>query len=351
MIPTQRKNSEKSSKSLELKKIAELVGGEVVGNADVSITGVAGINEARKGDITFLSNPKYLAFLDETQASAVITSREVVSQTKPLIRTSNPSQAFTKVIAYFMPPSASKGAGIHPTAVIDKSVALGKEVSVGPHVVIEKDCRIGDRSILEANSFIGFGSVIGCDVHVYPNVTIREETQMGDRVIIHSGTVIGSDGYGYETIDGQHIKIPQTGTVKIDEDVEIGSNVSVDRGRFDKTWIKKGTKIDNLVQVAHNVVIGEHCLIISQAGISGSTKLGNGVVIAGQAGLVGHIELGDGVIVGASAGVTKSFPAGTVIFGQPARPSSEQKKIIVLTAKLPELFRELAEIKKKLFQS
>ena len=348
MTPTQRKNSEKTSKSLELKKIAELVGGEIVGNADIFITGVAGIKEARKGDITFLSNPKYLPFLEETQASAVITSKEITSKTKSLIRTSHPSQAFARVISFFTPEDLSKKTGIHPSAVVEPGAKLGKDLYVGPHVTIEKDCRIGDRSVIGANCFIGAGSVIGSDTRIYPNVTVREGTDIGDRVIIHSGTVIGSDGYGYETIDGKHLKIPQTGTVKIEDDVEIGSNVCVDRGRFDKTWIKKGTKIDNLVQIAHNVVIGEHCLVVSQAGISGSTKLGDHVVIAGQAGLVGHIELGDGAIVGAGAGVTKSVPPGTIVLGQPARPVSEQKKIIALTARLPELFKELIDIKKKL---
>ncbi len=348
MIPTQRKNSGKSSKSLGLKKIAELVGGEIVGDADISIIGVAGIKEARPGEITFLSNPKYLSFLEETDASAVITSKEVVSKTKSLVRTSNPSQAFTKVIALFTSSRAAQTPGIHPTAVVDPGVVMGKEVTIGPHVVIEKDCRIGDRSLIGANAFIGFGTVIGSEVRIYPNVTVREETEIGDRVIIHSGTVIGSDGYGYESIDEVHHKIPQTGSVIIEDDVEIGANVCVDRGRFDATWIKKGTKIDNLVQIAHNVVIGENCLVVSQAGISGSTTLGRNVILAGQAGLVGHIELGDRVIVGAGAGVTKSIPANTIVLGQPARPISEQKKIIALTAKLPELFKELSEIKRKL---
>ena len=348
MIPTQRRNSEKSSKGLELRKIAELVGGEIVGKADISITGVAGIKEARPGDITFLANPKYLSFLEETQASAVITSRDVASKTKSLIRTSDPSQAFTKVIAFFAPARPLEALGIHPTAIIDPNAIIGEAVTIGPHVVVESDCKIGDNIILGANTFIGSGSSIGSDTRIYPNVTIREGTQIGNRVIIHSGTVIGSDGYGYETVDGVHHKIPQAGSVRIDDDVEIGANVCVDRGRFDATWIKKGTKIDNLVQIAHNVVIGENCLLVSQVGISGSTTLGKNVVLAGQAGLVGHIVLGDRVMVGAGAGVTKSIPADTVVLGQPARPIAEQKKIIVLTARLPELFKEISEIKRKL---
>ena len=350
MIPTQRKNSGKSSKSFDLKKIAELIDGEIIGNAGVVITGAAGIREAKKGDITFLSNPKYLSFLEETQASAVITTKEIFSAAKTLIRTENPSKAFTKIISYFKTPKSylNQVAVIHITAVVAPSVKIGKDVSIGPHVVIEDDCCVGDECFIGANTFIGRGSSLGSEVFIYPNTTILEETQIGNRVIIHSGTVIGSDGFGYETIDEVHHKIPQTGRVKIEEDVEIGANVCIDRGRFDATWIKKGTKIDNLVQIAHNVVIGEDCLIVSQVGISGSTVLGRNVALAGQAGLVGHLELGDRVMVGAGAGVTKSIPANTVVLGQPARPISEQKRILALTAKLPELFKELLELKKTL---
>jgi UDP-3-O-[3-hydroxymyristoyl] glucosamine N-acyltransferase len=201
--------------------------------------------------------------------------------------------------------------------------------------------------VIEAGTFVGPSCRIGRDVRVYPNVTIREETVIGDRVIVHSGTVIGADGFGYETVDGVHVKIPQTGSVLIEDDVEIGANVCIDRGRFQKTWIKKGAKIDNLVQIAHNVTVGENTLLISQSGISGSTELGKNVVLAGQAGLVGHITLGDNVIVGAGAGVTKSVPADTIVLGQPAKPISEQKRLFALINRLPELFREFAEMKKK----
>ena len=346
MIHTQRKNSE-IAKSLKLEEIAELVGGEVVGDPKLPITGVAGIKEAQKGDITFLGNTKYLPFLEQTQASAVIVSEDVVFDKKPVIRAANPSLAFSKVVSHFSPEPIQRPAGVHRTALVDKSVRLGEGVSIGPHVVIEKDSVIGDRCVIEANVFIGERCVIGNWVRIYPNVTLREETEIGDRVIIHSGTAIGSDGFGYETVNGEHIKIPQIGSVKIEEDVEIGANVCIDRGRFKKTLIMRGTKIDNLVQVAHNVIIGPNCLIVSQAGISGSSELGKNVVVAGQAGIVGHLELGDGVIVGAGAGVTKSIPPNTVVLGQPARPISEMKRIIALTAKLPELFKDILELKKK----
>ncbi len=346
MTPT-RRNSE-NPKSLRLQQIAEWVGGELVGDSTVTITGVAGIKEAKSGDITFLSNPKYLSHLEETQASAIITPGEVVFPKKPIVRTKNPSQAFTQVVSYFSPSKNIKSPGVDPAAVVGESVRLGKDVHVGPNAVIEKGAVIGDRSVIEASVFIGRDSSVGSDTHIYPNVTVREETQIGSRVIIHSGTVIGSDGFGYETIDGEHLKIPQTGIVKIEDDVEIGANVCIDRGRFQETRIGKGTKIDNLVQIAHNVVIGTNCLIVSQAGISGSTELGKNVVIAGQAGIVGHIKLGDNVIVGAQSGVPKSVPDNSVVLGGPAKPIMDEKRQYVLLARLPELFKEVAEIKKKI---
>lgn len=343
MTTTPRKNNE-----IRVREIAQLLGGELIGDPDITITGVAGIKEAKSGDITFLSNPRYLPFLDRTQASAVITAKDVDSKKKTLIRTSNPSMAFTRVVSYFSPVRVRKVAGIHPTAVIHDAACLRPGVSVGPHAVIEEGVVIGERSTVEANTFVGAGSVIGSDTWIYPQVTIRENTRIGNRVIIHSGAVIGSDGFGYETLDGKHAKIPHTGSVCLEDDVEIGANVCVDRGRFQKTWIKQGTKIDNLVQIAHNAVIGENCLVISQAGISGSSELGNNVVVAGQAGIVGHVTLGDGAVVGAGAGVTKSVPAGQTVLGSPARPLAEQKKIFALIAMLPELFKELSEIKKRI---
>jgi UDP-3-O-[3-hydroxymyristoyl] glucosamine N-acyltransferase len=231
--------------------------------------------------------------------------------------------------------------------VVDPKAIIGKDVYIGPHAVVETGVRIGDGATIEAGVFVGYKSTIGAGALIYPNVTIREECRIGDRVIIHCGAVIGGDGFGYETVDGKHYKIPHLGTVEIEEDVEIGANVCIDRGRFQKTIIRRGVKIDNLVQVAHNVVIGPDSLIISQAGISGSTELGANVIVAGQAGIVGHITLGDGAIVGAGAGVTKSVPAKTVVLGSPAKPMTEQKRIFALIARLPELFREFAELKKK----
>ena len=347
MTPTQKRKNSGTKKSLKLKEIAALVEGELVGDSDVTIEGVAGIKEAKQGDITFLSNPKYLSYLDATHASAVIASPEVVHKFKPLVRVANPSSAFTKVISFFLSSQSPKISGVHSTAVIANGVRLGNGVFIGPHVVIEEGTLIGDGACIEANTYVGADCRIGEEVKIYPNVTIREQTQIGDRVIIHSGAVIGSDGFGYEAVDGVHEKIPQIGSVLIEDDVEIGANVCVDRGRFQKTRIGKGTKIDNLVQIAHNVVIGPHCLLISQCGISGSTEIGKNVVIAGQAGITGHVTLGDDSIVGAQSGVTKSVPPRSVVLGAPAKPVAEQKRIFALISKLPELFKDVYEIKKK----
>lgn len=347
MTPTPRKNNDRS-RTFNLKQIAELVGGELIGDPGTAITGVAGIKEAKKGDITFLSQTRYLSFLETTEASAVITSKEITSAHKPLVRTANPSEAFSKLVSVFIPPLPAREPGVHASAVVAPSASIGTNVYIGPHVVIEEGVSIGNDVVIEANSIICTETVIDDSSHIYPNVTVRERAEIGKRVIIHSGAVIGSDGFGYESDSGLHQKIAHVGTVQIDDDVEIGANTCIDRGRFNKTWIKRGTKIDNLVQIAHNVVIGEDCLIIAQVGISGSTELGNHVVIAGQCGVIGHIKLGDKVMVGARAGVSKSWPDGTILLGEPARPFSETKRIVVLTAKLPELFKDLAEIKKKL---
>ncbi len=341
-------NPRESEKGLKLGEIAARVGGELVGDPEIRITGAAGIKEAKNGDITFLSNAKYLPFLDETAASAVITAKEIISEKKSLVRIANPSLAFTQVVSFFASGKPSGILGLHPTAVIDPSARLGTGISIGPYVVIEKDTVIGNRAAILAHTFIGARSTIGDDALIYPHVTIREETQIGHRVIIHSGTVIGGDGFGYETIDGVHVKIPQTGFVLIEDDVEIGANVCIDRGRFQKTWIQKGSKIDNLVQIAHNVTVGPNCILVSQSGISGSTELGKNVVIAGQAGLIGHIRIGDDVVIGAQAGVSKSIPEKSIVLGSPAKPISEQKKLFALISRLPELFKELAAIKKKL---
>jgi len=331
-----------------LKEIARITGGEVVGDGETLITGISGIREAEAGDLTFLSNPKYAPLLETTCAAAIITSRETKSTAKPLIRTDNPSLAFAKVISVFAPQEEDRPKGIHKSAIIGKNVKLGKRVAVGPCSVIEEGVCVGDDTLIYAGCFIGRCTRIGKSGLIYPNVTLRERVVIGDRVIIHSATVIGSDGFGFVKVEGAHIKIPQIGTVEICDDVEIGSCVTIDRARFDKTVIGRGTKIDNLVQIAHNVVVGENSLIVAQAGISGSTVIGNNVTIAGQAGLVGHITIGDGAVLAAQAGVTKSVPPDTMVSGYPARPHDKARQVNACVQNLPKLYQEIKELKNKI---
>ncbi|MCX5714701.1 MAG: UDP-3-O-(3-hydroxymyristoyl)glucosamine N-acyltransferase [Candidatus Omnitrophica bacterium] len=333
-----------------LREIAQIIGGEIVGDADTIVYGVNGIKEARSGEITFIANPKYLPLLEKTSASAVITGRQVESSSRPLIRTDNPSLAFTKVISLFEPNDIVHPTGIHPSALLGKGVSLGKGVAIGPYVVVGEGVSIGDRSVVYSGCFIGAFTRVGSDTLIYPSVTIRERIIIGNRVIVHSGTVIGSDGFGFINIEGSHQKIPQVGTVEIGDDVEIGANVAIDRARFDKTVIGTGTKIDNLVHIAHNVVIGKNSIIVAQVGISGSTTIGNGVTLAGQAGLVGHISIGDGAIVAAQGGVTKSVAPHTMVSGYPARLHEVAKKINACVQNLPRLYESVKELKEKLEQ-
>ena len=330
-----------------LNEIAKLIDGKVVGNGDILITGVSGIKEAAEGDITFLANPKYGPLMDKTRAAAIITSAEAQKTSKPVILTENPSLAFAKIISMFMPDDAGHPQGIDYTVVMGKNVTLGKDVAIGAYVVIGDNVTIGDNAIIYAGCFIGHHTKIGSNTLIYPHVSIRERISIGSRVIIHSGTVIGSDGFGFATIKGSHHKIPQVGTVEIADDVEIGANVTIDRARFDKTVIGRGTKIDNLVQIAHNVVIGENSLIVAQVGISGSTILGNNVTLAGQAGLVGHITIGDNAIVTAQSGVAKSVPADIMVSGYPARPFMTTQRVNASLQNLPKLFELVKELKKK----
>ncbi len=330
-----------------LREVAEIVGGEVVGDENVVITGVCGIREARQGDLTFVANEKYAPLMRQTQASAIITSRQVKHAPKPIIRTDNPDLAFAKMISLLAPNEVTHPKGIHPTAIIGEGVKLGQDVALQAYAVIGDHTEIGDRTIIYAGVFIGDHVKIGCDGLIYPHVAIRERVEIGNRVIVHSGTIIGSDGFGFSTVKGVHVKIPQIGTVKIEDDVEIGANVTIDRARFGITHIKRGTKIDNLVQIAHNAVIGEHSIIVAQAGISGSTSIGNGVVIAGQAGIVGHIAIGDNTVIGAQSGVTKSVPPNSVLLGAPAKSIAKFKETNACLQRLPKLYETVRVLEEK----
>jgi UDP-3-O-[3-hydroxymyristoyl] glucosamine N-acyltransferase len=331
-----------------LQELAAMSGGELVGDPALKITGAASLGEAVAGEITFYSDPRYGPLLRKTRASAVFVPRDFVeSIATPQIRVCHPNKAFEQVVLKFAPKPVTFTPGIHPTAVIDPSAQLGKSVSIQPYAVIEAGVRIGNDTVIGAGSYIGQETVIGAACLIYPRVTVRERSRIGSRVIIHSGAVIGADGFGFEFLENQHRKIQQLGIVQIDDDVEIGANTTVDRARFGRTWIQKGVKIDNLVQVAHNVVIGKHSVVAAQTGISGSTRVGEYVQMAGQVGIVGHVEIADSSRIAAQSGVSKSIPGGTW-FGSPAMPMPEARRQIAWVRRLGKLFDRVKEIEKKL---
>jgi UDP-3-O-[3-hydroxymyristoyl] glucosamine N-acyltransferase len=329
-------------------ELAAILGGDVEGDGDVLIRGVAGIREAQPGDITFVANPKYEEFLPSTRASAVIGGG-TLSTTKPLIRIANPYYAYFQVLNMFAVDHAVRyPRGIHPTAVVDPSARIGENVSIGPACQVSRGVTIGDDTTILCATFIGENTSIGGGCLVYPNVTIREGCEIGARVILQPGVVIGADGFGYAKNGSIHHKVPQIGRVVIEDDVEIGANSCVDRATTGETRIRRGSKIDNLVQIAHNVVVGENCVIAAQVGISGSTELADNVVLGGQAGLAGHIVLGERVVVGAQAGVTKSVPPGTVVSGYPAREHGASRRLYAYTAMLPELYQRVKELEQRI---
>ncbi len=328
------------------------MGGEVVGDGAAEITGVASIQEARPGELTFASNPRYDRFIAETAAAAVIIEAGRADVTRPdgvsLLLCEDPYRAFAAAMTLFAPEGDAVAPGVHESAVVAASVEVGSGVAIGANVVIMDGSTLGDGATIHPGVFVGGSVDIGRDTVLYPNVTVRNGSVLGERVIVHPGTVIGSDGFGFARSDDCHRKVPQIGNVVIEDDVEIGANVCIDRATLGSTRICRGSKIDNLVQIAHNVVIGEGSLIIAQVGVSGSTRVGKGVVLAGQAGIAGHIEIGDGAMVGAQAGVTKSVPAGQRVSGYPAREHSAAKRLYAFTENLPKLTSSVRELERRL---
>lgn len=306
------------AKSYTLAEIAKWVGGLVRGDASVRISGVSGIEEAAPSQITWLAHEKYIPQLRASRAGAAVVPEQFGETPMPALLTENPAVAIAEILGRFAPPIPRPAVGVHPTAIVASSARIGRDVAIGPHAVVGEKARIGDRTVLHANVFVGERTELGRDCELWPGVMVRERCTLGDRVIVHPNTSIGADGYGYQFLDGRHAKIPQIGTVEIEDDVEIGANCCIDRAKFGVTRIGAGTKIDNLVQVAHNVQTGSHCLIVAQCGIGGSARLGTGVVLGGKAGLREHVVIGDGAQIGGMTGISKDVPAGRRMFGIPA---------------------------------
>lgn len=317
-------------------------------SGNVELSSVASLADANPGDLSFFANPKYINALRKTRATAVFLPESFTEEIPALaLFVSDPASAFAQILPLFTPNPVVRESGIHPTAVISPLAEIDDSCSIGAHVVVEQGVKIGAGGIIEAQCFIGQETSLGDNCHLHPNVTVRERCHIGNRVTLHCGVVVGADGFGYEFRDGKQQKIPQTGIVQIDDDVEIGANSTIDRARFGRTWIQRGTKIDNLVQIGHNVTIGEHCILCAQVGISGSTRIGNYVTLAGKVGLSGHIEIGDQVMIGAMSGLAKNVPPKTIMFGAPAQPIREYKENYALLKNIRKLYDRVKVLEAK----
>src|SRR5436190_3719228 len=331
-------------------QVAERVRGEVLGDGSIEITGLAPADAARPGDLTFAEKETYFAAADQSQAAAILVSGDfAASSKKVLIRVPNARVAVARILPVFFPQDQHPR-GIHPSANVDPSAQVDPTAHIGPNCVVNARARLGARSVLMAGNYVGHDAQIGEDTCLFPNVVIYAKCQVGNRVAIHAGTVIGSDGYGYVFDEGFHRKMLQVGNVVIHDDVEIGANAAIDRAALGSTVIGKGTKIDNLVHVAHNVVMGRHCLIMGQSGFAGSTRLGDYCVIASQSGIAGHLTLGRQSTVGAKSGVMRDVPDGGMVLGIPAYPNKQAKRQWVAVQKLPEMMRQLRELQQQVAQ-
>ncbi|OED34309.1 UDP-3-O-(3-hydroxymyristoyl)glucosamine N-acyltransferase [PVC group bacterium (ex Bugula neritina AB1)] len=328
--------------------IAALVDGSVIGDPEAIIKGLAGVESAKDGDVSFLSNAKRRSLIVKGDASAYIVDFAGGVDGKTCIVTKNASFAFAQVAEKYLGGTRNKPTSICETAKIHPSVVLGEKVAIGSYAVIEEGSVIGDDTLIESGTFIGENVTLGKNCHIYPQVVIREGSLLGDRVVIHSGTVVGSDGFGYVQKARKHVKIPQIGIVSIGDDVEVGANVTIDRARFDRTSIGSGTKIDNQVQIAHNVIIGKNCIISAQSGFAGSSVLDDFVTVAAQSGVAGHLMIPSNVILAARSGVTKSLTTPGVYSGFPAHEHSKEKKNVVLRNKLPEMYKSMRAMQQKI---
>ena len=338
-------NMKKGGKTL--KEVAKLLGGTIIGDETITIYNIREIEKAEEGDLTFIANPKYKDKLEETRASAVLVSPDVRESSRNLVVVRDPYVALAKALSFFCPEERDSVA-VSKGSYICEGAKIAEDVTVYPGVYIGKNARIEKGVVLYPGVVIGNHAAIDTNSILYPNVTVYRRCVIGKRVILHAGVVVGSDGFGFANPGRENLKVPQVGIVQIDDDVEVGANTTIDRGTLGKTWIKKGAKIDNLVQIAHNVVIGEKSIVVAQVGISGSSKLGKSVVIGGQAGLVGHIEVGDNVMIAAQSGVHEDVAPNQIVSGTPHMPHRKWLRSQACIPRLPEMWKTMKSLLKRI---
>jgi len=332
--------------SFTLGRLADALGASLVGDAAHLVTGVAPLETAGPGHVSFLTDRKYLKQAEASRAGAFVVARDVAGLPGALLQVDHPQQALIALLELFH-PEAPTPPGAHPAACVAEGARIDGTASVGPLAVVEAGAVVGARSRVGALSFVGAGAVLGEDVRLYPRVVVREGVRIGDRVIVHSGAVLGADGFGY-AFDGRgHRKIPQVGGLRIDDDVEIGANTTIDRATLGETVVRRGAKIDNLVQIGHNCDVGEDVILVAQVGIAGSSRVGDRAMLAGQVGVADHVTIGAGAILTAKSGVPSDVPAGEVWGGLPSRPVADTRRIWASESQLPELIRRVRALEKR----
>jgi UDP-3-O-[3-hydroxymyristoyl] glucosamine N-acyltransferase len=344
---TARRRNSQLEDTVHLGELAERIGCRLDGNGLIEVSAVRSPEEAGSADLTFIADARHLSRLQGSGAAAVLLPESLPLAGRPALRTGNPYLALARALGALHPGEPAVP-GIHPTAVVAVDARVDATASVGPLCIVASGARVEAGTVLDAHVFVGVDAHLGRDCHVFPQVTLREGTKLGDRVIIQSGAVIGADGFGYARDGARYVKIPQIGRVIIEDDVEIGANVTIDRATLGETRIGRGTKIDNLTQIAHNVRIGEDTVIVAQVGVSGSSEIGSRVTIGGQVGIVDHVRIADNVIIGAQAGVSKDLAPGSVVLGSPAVPHLEFKRQIVAAARLPQLVKTVRSLEERL---
>lgn len=333
---------------MKLSRIARIIACRMIGEEDVEIVRVAGIDEAGPGDLTFVSNRKYISHIPNTRASAIILGEDIPPVKIPSLRSEDPYLAFARALELFYVP-LRQSSGIHPTAIVDEDVEIGANTSIGAYAVISKGCKIGDGVVIYPHVVLYPGVSIGEASVLHSFVIVREWCQLGNRVILQNGAVVGSDGFGFApTKDGTFYKISQTGRVVIEDDVEIGANTTIDRAAVGDTIIRRGAKLDNLVQIGHGAQVGEHSVLAAQVGLAGSTHLGNGVWVGGQVGFAGHLEVGDKAIITAQSGTSHDIPAGAMVSGSPAFENAAWLRAVAAFPKLPNLVRKMRDLEREL---